>query len=201
MPKFYAVAKGNKPGIYTTWSECQKQVKGFSGAIYKSFQTKQEAQDLITKFNEQTTSVVSQPTSSSLCNDDLYLLRFDGASRGNPGKASYGFVIYDPSKKIVATGKDFIGYKKTNNEAEYEGLINGLQRCVDLKLKKVLIEGDSQLIINHLHGLNNVVKMKLYFDRVKVLLDQLDTYTVNHIYRSFNKEADALANQALDEQR
>jgi ribonuclease HI len=89
-----------------------------------------------------------------------FILRFDGASRGNPGHSSYGFVVYslldsfitDKNNILVVHSEgDYIG-KATNNQAEYRALLEGVRWCKNSGLKNVRIEGDSELVINQVRG-------------------------------------------------
>ena len=80
-----------------------------------------------------------------------YKLFFDGASKGNPGLAGAGAVIYDEEEEIWH-GSKFIGENATNNEAEYNGLIIGLNKAIDLNIKSLLVNGDSLLVINQMKG-------------------------------------------------
>ena len=75
----------------------------------------------------------------------MYTLYFDGASRSNPGPASYGGVIYDENNKEIATYKKYIG-RHTNNVAEYLGCFHGVQACIQEGIKNVTIYGDSKLV-------------------------------------------------------
>jgi ribonucleotide reductase alpha subunit len=81
---------------------------------------------------------------------------FDGCSKGNPGPAGIGAVIYHHADEIWGASQ-YIGDKKTNNQAEYSALIFGLQRAINDNIKEVLVYGDSQLVINQM---NNVYKVK-----------------------------------------
>ena len=96
MP-FYAVAKGNKTGIFTTWSECQKQIKGYSGSVFKKFKTENEAKEFIsfTAFidQRQAGSGSESGDEASAENDDKIYIYTDGACSNNGGKnAKAGFV-------------------------------------------------------------------------------------------------------------
>jgi len=77
----------------------------------------------------------------------MHSLYFDGASRGNPGPAGAGGVIYDAQQKIVDTYAINLG-ETTNNVAEYGGLLAGLNRCCELNIKELKVYGDSNLVIN-----------------------------------------------------
>ena len=81
-----------------------------------------------------------------------FIMNFDGCSKGNPGKAGAGAVIYNDDIEIWSESF-FVGENATNNHAEYAGLILGMQQAVELGIKRLLVIGDSQLVINHMKGI------------------------------------------------
>ena len=109
----------------------------------------------------------------------MYSLYFDGASRSNPGPASYGGVIYDENNIEVGTYYDYIG-KATNNVAEYLGLFAGLKACKDNNIKNLIVYGDSKLVIEQVKGNWNVKSenLKPIYNEIKNLLDE---YSFEHI--------------------
>ena len=131
-------------------------------------------------------------------------LYFDGCSKGNPGRAGAGTVIYKNKHDQTVTGElythsEFVGEKETNNVAEYTGLIIGLKGAIKLNIKNLDIYGDSLLVIRQMKGEYQVKSpslLKLY-QAAKVFETQFDTITYHHVYRKDNKKADALANDAL----
>lgn len=128
-----------------------------------------------------------------------YLLQFDGCSKGNPGVSGAGAVIYNYEKEIW--GKSvFVGYKNTNNEAEYTGLIIGLIEAENMGIKHLNVEGDSLLVIKQMTGEYKVKSNKLVplYDEAKKLSNSFETITFSHIYRNNNKRADELSNLALE---
>ena len=128
-----------------------------------------------------------------------YLLQFDGCSKGNPGKAGSGAVIYKDKNEIW--GKSlFIGNKNTNNEAEYIGLIIGLEEAINIGVKDLYVEGDSLLVIKQMKGLYKVKAENLYklYEKAKKLEKQFTSVSYNHVYRDKNKRADELSNMALN---
>ena len=128
-----------------------------------------------------------------------YLMQFDGCSKGNPGKAGSGAVIYKNKSEIW--GKSlFIGDKNTNNEAEYMGLIIGLEEAINIGVKDLYVEGDSLLVIKQMKGLYKVKADNLYklYEKAKKLEKQFTSVSYNHVYRDKNKRADELSNMALN---
>jgi ribonuclease HI len=124
----------------------------------------------------------------------------DGGSRGNPGPASYGVVIRDPKGEIIARLKKFIG-KATNNVAEYFGLIAALDYADTHGIRALRILSDSELMVKQMRGQYKVKSedLKPLFERARKMSQSLESFRIDHIYREQNSEADALANQAMDE--
>lgn len=128
----------------------------------------------------------------------------DGASRGNPGEAGIGIVVYDESDNIIKKWNEYIG-KTTNNQAEYLALIKSLDLIRELK-ETIQIEfieffADSELMVKQLR-LEYKVKdegLKPLFKKFNTLINELKIpYKINHIERKLNKEADKLANMGID---
>ena len=124
----------------------------------------------------------------------------DGGSRGNPGPASYGVVIRDPRGEIVARLKKYIG-RTTNNVAEYYGLIAALDYAESHQVRALHIESDSELLVKQMRGQYKVKSgdLKPLFERAKKMSQSFASFQIRHVYREQNREADALANEAMDE--
>lgn len=124
----------------------------------------------------------------------------DGGSRGNPGPASYGVVIRDLKGKIIARLKKYIGHS-TNNVAEYFGLIAALDYAETHGIRALRILSDSELMVKQMRGQYKVKSEDLrpLFERAKKMSQSLESFRIEHVYREQNREADALANQAMDE--
>jgi ribonuclease HI len=129
-----------------------------------------------------------------------YRANIDGGSRGNPGPASYGVVIRDPRGELVAKLKKYIG-RMTNNVAEYYGLIAALDYAQSHGVRAIRIESDSELLVKQMRGLYKVKSAELQplFERARKMSQAFDSFRIDHVYREQNREADALANEALDE--
>ncbi|MCH7483878.1 MAG: ribonuclease HI family protein [Chloroflexi bacterium] len=123
----------------------------------------------------------------------------DGASRGNPGPASIGAVVYNASGEEVHTVSRRLG-RATNNEAEYQAAVAGLEAALGLGGGSVDLRMDSQLIVRQLEFRYRVrnARLRPFFERVVELKRQFDSFTVTHVPREQNKRADQLANLALD---
>ena len=124
----------------------------------------------------------------------------DGGSRGNPGPAAYGVVIRDGRGEIVAKLKKYIG-RMTNNVAEYYGLIAAMDYAQSHSIRVLHIESDSELLVKQMRGQYKVKSEDLrpLFERAKKMSQAFDSFRIEHVYREQNREADALANKALDE--
>lgn len=127
-----------------------------------------------------------------------YKLNFDGCSKGNPGFAGAGAVIYHFDKEYWS-GTLFVGESFTNNYAEYTGLILGLQQAKTLGIKQLKIEGDSQLVINQMKGLYKCKSINLIelYEQARELEKCFDKIEYVHVFRNQNKRADELSNLAL----
>ncbi len=123
----------------------------------------------------------------------------DGASRGNPGQAAIGVTIRDERGRLIASISRRIG-RATNNEAEYRAIIAALEETAGLDADRVAIKTDSELVVKQINGEYRVKKatLKPLYRQVKQLLGALESFTITHIPRRLNAEADKLANEALD---
>lgn len=123
-------------------------------------------------------------------------LYFDGASKGNPGLAGAGAVLYEGGDIEVYSESVFVGLKETNNVAEYTGLITGLKAALNLGTKRITVKGDSDLIVKQMNGAYKVKSQNLIalYEEAKKLAEQFEKITFVHVYRHLNKRADELAN-------
>lgn len=130
---------------------------------------------------------------------DIWTVRADGASRGNPGPAAIGAAVYDPTRREVHAISRRIG-RATNNEAEYQAAIAGLEAALALGARDVLLLMDSELIVRQLEFRYRVRNERLrpFFHRILELRRQFDSFAVGHVPRAENARADQLANLALD---
>ncbi|MEZ4750704.1 MAG: ribonuclease HI family protein [Bdellovibrionota bacterium] len=127
-----------------------------------------------------------------------FVLYCDGAARGNPGPAAFGYVILEAGEKVVEAG-ECLGIA-TNNVAEYKALIHGLRHCLELGAAAVRVRTDSELMTRQLNGQYKVKSPHLVplFQEARELLRQFKSSQVEHVRREHNKDADAMANKALD---
>lgn len=129
-----------------------------------------------------------------------YILYADGASRGNPGNSAIGAIIYSPTGAVISKISQRIGIG-TNNEAEYQALIAGLQEAKKQNINEIQIFLDSELIVKQIIGKYKVKSQKLSIMHTKVvsLLKQFNKWNIKHVPREQNSKADSLANLALDQ--
>jgi ribonuclease HI len=130
----------------------------------------------------------------------------DGASRGNPGEAAIGIVIKSEDKTTIETHKKYLG-TATNNIAEYTALlvcVETIKNSETLKCTDLVVNTDSELMTRQMNGEYKVkdAGLKVLFQKVKSALGSAPfKFSIRHIPRSLNKEADALANEVLDSQQ
>jgi ribonuclease HI len=129
-----------------------------------------------------------------------WLLMVDGAARGTPGAAGCGAAIYDETGTVVTKLSRYLGHA-TNNVAEYEGLLMGLEALIQLGRRRIRVQSDSQLLVRQLNGQYRVKdeKLKPLFERAMTLLRQFDSVEIVHVPRELNRLADRLANQGIDD--
>jgi len=125
----------------------------------------------------------------------------DGGARGNPGKAGYGAHVTSESGDLVAEVYGFLGIA-TNNVAEYAALIAALEFALEAGAHSLHVRSDSQLVVRQIQGRYKVKNAGLQplFRRARRLIGSLNCFHIEHVRREENKEADALANRAMDEE-
>jgi ribonuclease HI len=133
---------------------------------------------------------------------DELTLYCDGGSRGNPGPAAIGAVVFDTTvdpPELLASVSEAIGIT-TNNVAEYKSLITGLEAVAHLRARVIHVRADSLLVINQLRGRWKVKheNMRPLHKRARELLSAYEIVDLAHVPRAENTEADALVNAALD---
>lgn len=142
-----------------------------------------------------------------LCQNISYLLQFDGASEPNPGPSGSAYVLFSPVE-LDENGEGFRRYVQegfiyiphaTNNEAEYNALILGLTKALELGITELDVEGDSNLVVNQVQGLWKVRVPKLVplQSKANKLPWKFKKWAVKHVYREENTDADRLSKEAL----
>ena len=126
---------------------------------------------------------------------------FDGGSRGNPGPAAWGVALFDGQGELVEGHCGFIG-RATNNEAEYRGLLEALDLALRREARVVEIRTDSELVVRQIEGRYRVKApgLKPLYAEAMRRIRRLASFKIVHVRREFNKDADRLVNEALDQQ-
>jgi|SRR5580704_15442697 ribonuclease HI len=130
----------------------------------------------------------------------VHVANIDGASRGNPGPASYGVVVRDPAGKIILELAKNLG-RETNNVAEYYALLAALDYAATNGIHALRIRSDSELLVRQMQGRYKVksADLKPLHERASKLARQLGYFVIEHVRREMNRDADALANVSLDQ--
>lgn len=128
-----------------------------------------------------------------------WIAHVDGGARGNPGPAGYGVTIDDASGKRLAELSEYLGHK-TNNVAEYSGLVAALEYCLENGCKALQVISDSELIVKQMNGVYKVKhpELKQFYDRARQMAAKLEWFHIEHVLRERNHQADRLANAAMD---
>ena len=207
--KFYAVAKGIKPGIYESWADTKIQVYGFSGALFKSFESKSEAEEWLKENSDK--GVLSNKVKANSAGrfshkPNEILIYTDGASLGNPGPGGYGAVlIYGDNIKELHGGFRLT----TNNRMELMGVIAALSSLKSSDYK-IIIHTDSKYVVEGIKNgwaalwkRNNWIKSDkkpvMNSDLWKELLDLIEPLDIDfkwvkgHAGNKYNERCDELA--------
>jgi probable phosphoglycerate mutase len=144
-------------------------------------------------------SLFSGTEPASAAGGGWYTAHCDGGSRGNPGPAAYGAVIEDPNNRIVAKLSGFLG-RQTNNYAEYKGLLAVLAWAGSHGVRQLRVVSDSELMVKQMKGQYKVASpgLRPLWEEARRLAHDLNRFEIQHTLRGGNKEADRLANEAMD---
>ena len=131
--------------------------------------------------------------------DSFLIAHIDGGARGNPGPAGYGVVITDQAGRKVAALSEYLGHQ-TNNYAEYSGLLAALDYALKHGHKALKVVADSELLVKQIRGEYKVKSPSLLelYQRARKMIGQLEWFSIQHVLRGGNQEADRLANLAMD---
>ena len=123
----------------------------------------------------------------------------DGGARGNPGPAGYGALLQDEAGHVLAELSEFLGIR-TNNYAEYSGLLGCLQWTLDHSHRRLRVVSDSELMVKQIQGKYKVNSPDLrpLWEEARRRIAQLERFEITHALRHKNKAADQLANDAMD---
>jgi probable phosphoglycerate mutase len=130
---------------------------------------------------------------------NIFVANVDGASRGNPGPASYAVILRGPDGATRFEVGKYIG-RATNNVAEYYGLITALDYAASQGIGRLLVRSDSELLVRQMQGRYKVKSADLrpLYERARKLANGFAYFAIEHVRRELNREADELANIALD---
>lgn len=138
-------------------------------------------------------------SASSAAPESHLIAHIDGGARGNPGPAGYGVAITDQEGHKVAGLSEYLGHQ-TNNFAEYSGLLAALDYAIKHGSKALKVVSDSELMVKQIRGeykVKNPALQELHA-RAKTLIRKLDWFSMQHTLREGNRDADRLANEAMD---
>ena len=139
------------------------------------------------------------PKASAGTPESYIVAHVDGGARGNPGPAGYGVFITDQAGRNVAELCHYLGHE-TNNVAEYNGLLAALRYAIEHGKKALKVISDSELLVRQMKGIYKVKNqdLKRLYDQAQQMIRQLDWFQIQHVLREQNREADRLANEAMD---
>jgi len=128
------------------------------------------------------------------------IANIDGGARGNPGPAGYGVVLQDESGTKIDSLHEYLG-AQTNNFAEYSGLVAALEYALSHGYHSMKVRSDSELLVKQIKGEYKVRSEALFdiYREAKDLIRKLNSFHIQHVYREQNREADRLANLAMDQ--
>jgi len=128
--------------------------------------------------------------------------RIDGGARGNPGPAAYGVIVGTADGKPIARLSEFLG-EATNNEAEYAALLAALEYAIHHRARSLKVFSDSELLVRQMGGEYKVKSdhLKPLFQQAQGLTARLESFSIAHVPREQNREADRLVNKILDAHR
>ena len=212
MAKFYAVKKGKTPGIYRTWSDCQKQVKGFSGAVYKSFTTLKEAEAFMENGDQPVTKNsqgeeirwLTKDGKNGMVNADTMSVYVDGSFDKKSGYFGYGgVVIYQDTVKTYKGGRNTEGLAKMRNVAgEIIATMHAVKIAQKSGAKNVVIyhdyRGIAEWALGSWQAKNDYTKEYQSYmqDKAKELAIGF-VKVAAHTGNKYNEEADQLAKDGI----
>jgi probable phosphoglycerate mutase len=128
------------------------------------------------------------------------IAHIDGGARGNPGPAGYGVFVQDAQRRPLAELSRYLG-RQTNNFAEYSGLLAALEYALEHKVPALRVFSDSELLVKQIKGIYKVRNENLrpLYERAQKLILQIEDFRIEHVRREQNRDADRLANKAMDE--
>lgn len=163
--------------------------------------TDTDVDDFFAKIQESLGLIEDAPVKNAAPKSETLKLYTDGASRGNPGPAAVGCVLFDGDDNVLLEKGKVIG-NATNNVAEYNALLYGLELALQYTPKTIAIYSDSELLVKQMTGVYKTKNGRLSAlkDKAVLKLKQFESYSFTSIPRDKNSNADSLANKALDQQ-
>lgn len=140
------------------------------------------------------------PSSGTATNAPVDLVaHIDGGSRGNPGPAAFAAVMKTADGALLEEISGFLG-RTTNNVAEYQALLAALDYALKHNCRRLRVLADSELLVHQINGVYKVKNsgLKPLYERARHLISQIESFSIQHVYREQNREADRLANRTLD---
>jgi ribonuclease HI len=139
------------------------------------------------------------PSSPKPAATSAYTAHIDGGARGNPGPAGYGVVVQDSQGKKVAELSEYLGHR-TNNYAEYQGLLAVLRYAATHDIRALKVISDSELMVRQMKGIYKVrhPELRKFYEEAQQLTRKLEYFEIRHALREHNRDADRLANEAMD---
>lgn len=197
MGKFYAVKNGRKTGIFNTWDECKAQVDGFSGAVYKSFKTREEAEHYIG-------NIQASKENTDYLNDEVMTVYVDGSYNNITGKFSYGLIAFK-GEETIRDCKAFDDAELAamrNVAGEIKGAEAGINLAITKGCKAVRVYHDYEGIAKWPLGewkanKKGTIAYKKFYDEKKADIDISFHKVTGHSGDVYNDEADRLAKSAL----
>lgn len=198
--KFYAVKEGRLPGIYMTWEECKAQVNGYSGAVYKSFSSEDQARSFMKDSRES----ISKNNLNPEDDPDTVMAYVDGSYGGNTDEFSYGMVILDHGREYKFSEKivDKELAAMNNVAGEIKGAEAAMKYALDKGFRKIIIYHDYEGIARWCLGewkasRKGTKDYKAFYDSIKDRLQVQFVKVAGHSGDKYNDMADELAKQAL----
>jgi ribonuclease HI/ADP-ribose pyrophosphatase YjhB (NUDIX family) len=159
--------------------------------------------NLVDDFSRKISSSHDNSREKSEANDDInttVIIHSDGGSRGNPGPTAAAYIIENEFGEVLGQGGEYLGDYMTNGIAEYYGVLFGLRAAAKLGARNVNFYSDSLMVVDQLNGMFRVKELdEKVFREIKQLLFAFSRVRFRHIHREYNRSADALVNQILDE--
>ena len=142
-------------------------------------------------------SLFDQPAPTTA--DFAIKVNIDGGARGNPGPAAYGVVVRNAKGEVIDEIAEYLGIQ-TNNYAEYSGLLAALEYAIREKHASLKVLSDSELLVKQMKGQYKVKNPGLLdlYERARAMVRKLERFSIDHVLREYNRDADRLVNKVLD---